>query len=287
MTRYIIRDFEGSEKYENSIPYKWKMFDDHSLSNELIKALLSYKDEIDYNSLLVFIDTTKRKYKCEIEYETKFIHIHYYFNKRYVTKNINDDDDNVESYIVLLFNKYNEFKIIDLSSISLYNINKIISYSEARINADYNTKIILFNLGAFTFMIDFNYSPVHKTPYCYFKNNNDDSFSYYINTERYHEFPDGLIEFVSKTQPRISCVPKPINYKWNHYMLQYNEPFYTAVIQYCMEHIDEIKADAGIPVTPQPVFNITYISRNECNKKSKERRRAELLEELKKLDEET
>ena len=275
MTRYIIRDPNGSEKYDNSIPYKWKLFDNIRISTELIKVLLKYRDEIDYNSLLVFIDTTQREH----EYDVRIRKDKNNSNRYYVVEQFNRCYSTITSYIALLFNKYNECKIIDMSSISLSDIHNIIIHSDVRYSIKYSNDVSIFNLGEFAFMIDYNYSPVHKTPFCYYKHGN---VMYYINNYARKGFPEELNLFVSKTQPNIKNCPGDI--EWLIYNHKFKNSFHNVVKQYIDEHIETILADVGIPTSQPPSVDIKYISCKECKVKNIEQRHAELLNELKKLN---
>ena len=278
MTRYIIRDSGGSGKYDNNIPY-WNelikcMYS--KLQNKLIKALLNYRDEIDYSSLLVFIDTTKRKHNFEIKSE-----YNYKSNNKYYTLTqpcrYNSTITSVNSVIALLFNKYNECKIVDFSSFELCYIKDIMNYCTSSYYDKYDVMVYMFNLGAFTFMIDYNYSPNDRTPHCYYNNG---KLIYYPSTDVCNGFPEELNLFVSKTQPRLSRARLSL-------LSNIHNPYYKAVREYLENNINSIKADIGIPVSfPPNTINITYVSQKECNVRSKERRRTELLAELKKLNEE-
>ena len=273
MTRYIVRDPKGSEKYDNSIPYKSDKSSDNSIDKvKIMNELFKYKDEIDYNSLLFCIDV--RVIKCNTVELTP--------DKCYMT--LLDDENKGEWYsnfkyykgITLLFNKFKELKLVDSMYFNSTEFMKCI-YNKAcccRFLCD-NERIqycYVINLGQIVFEIDYNYSPEYKAL------KYRESYKIIV--------PDGLISFISKTQPKLSNAPRIIKHAYFDASLINTCPIHKAAINYVKEHIDEILTDAGVADEPEPSIEIKYISRKESALRAKERRRAELLEELRKLNEE-
>lgn len=280
MTRYIVRDPKGSAEYDNFNPYKSSKSGNNVIDKiKIMDELFKYKDEIDYNSLLFCIDMREVKETTILltSYEDRNGGV----DTRYMTL---WEDDNKKAWyakfkdykgVTLLFNKFKELKIIDSKYFNSTEFMKCIYNKDCckrmLCNNERKQLCYIINLGQIVFEIDYNYSPYDK------------ALKY---RESKITVPERLIGFISKTQPNLSNAPHLIGEHYYSNVTINACPIHKAAINYVKEHIDEILTDAGFTVEPEPSIEIKYISREESALRDKERRRAELLEELRKLNEE-
>ena len=224
----------------------------------LMRELFKYRDVIDYTSY-IYIITTTHKNKLRIKYEPSNNNIcgHGYeitniLAKRYMDATISNDDQyatSSESTIIpraiLLFDKNNTCRYVEVSM-------KLLSILFKKAYRSH-----YFDLGNTLFWIDASY----------------DSTNNKIHYPAAGVVPVELIPFISRNTPsldnikRTICTPPP------------------QLLEYIEENLSAIKQDLMIEDEPIPPINYKYISIKNLHRTEREKRRAQLMEELRQIDE--
>lgn len=256
MERYIIR----SEK-SMSNPIELDIFPPFLLTL-FMKEFYKFKDVIDYNSWVYIITT---------EYENEYIpklngkHIEYTYEisnsiaKRYVdattsgSSNYKNSNNKITiPRAVLLFDKNNHCRYVEVST-------KLIQLLYEQRLSDTN----FVNIGHMIFTIDATYNS-SLNQIC----------SHSTSNSNEHKVPLELLPFISKNIPHL-C-----NYnKYNKYPPRYLTDFID-------KNLSNIKKDLLITDEELEYKHYEYIEINKLLSEEKARRKAQLLEELRRLESE-
>lgn len=257
--RYIIR----SENTQSDLT-ELNIYDADTLFM-IMKELYKFKDEIGYNSWLYIITTNYENTpiwktgNCNISFS-------YTVNNNIARRYWDATNDNSSDYrtsskyytvprAVLLINEKNECRYVELST---KLINKLMKIKQKDEDGYY------INLGRIIFAIDATYqSSLNQIIYWKSDNAGND-----------FKVPIDLIPFISKNIPSIT----------NYNIYETTAPIH--IKQFIETNLEDIKKDLLIEEPKTILPSIQYIKINTLISEEKAKRKAELLEELRKLDEE-
>lgn len=271
MQRYIVRCDKSMEKpldfNSNKIEGYNYIRPEYNIFNALMEEFFKYKDVLGYNSVLCIIAEEYKNISPVIE-KDKCNPSSYKFNRftrhpaimNYMNNNkLYDNETIVEivneeyEYIpkeVLLIDKNNTIRHIEISNNKLLRslFHESIQYKD----------LWFTNIGSLIFQMDVSYNANENS--CYY----------------YGQIPIEYLSLISKNTPHVECYTTKSQFE-RHVKHIYN---------FINDNLDEIKKDLGITISSRIVPEFKYISKKDLLQIEKEKRRAQLLAELKKLDEE-
>lgn len=271
MTRYIERCNKFTDK---STTLDYELYKDehevkmlhHEDYTQIISDLFEYRDVIDYNSYGCIISKCCKNIvrdvineynqniltqKIKIEYNPEVIK---FFEE---TDESNSDIRFTYERGIHLYHQYSYIPVAFLlfdknNNIYRVNINKKLLRKMFCCYGPSNVPYKFFNIGLLTFIIDYTYD----------------------NMKEIYKIPNHLLPFISKYTPDLSCIPT-----YDSKRMQYFE-------EYMNTNLNKIKQDLNIIDEQIDYPQLKYVSNQDILKSKKEKRRAELLAELKALDNE-